>query len=252
VNGPGPREIDVWYQCLHEPPTQQRLHAWLALLSEEEKARYHRFHFEKDRIQFAAAHALVRLSLSRHCAIDPAEWRFGTNAWGKPSILNPEARGRIGFNLSHTRDLVACAIGSTEALGLDVEWLDRSNALGDIARHSFAPAEIAYFEGTHPDRQRDLFFRFWTLKEAYIKARGQGLSIPLASFSFHLEEDERPAIRFAPGHEGEPCEWSFFEYQPTPSHRLAVAVHCSEPGHWKPKVRAADQLMAGADNNRCW
>jgi 4'-phosphopantetheinyl transferase len=244
VTEPGPREIDIWYQRLDEQPSEPQLQAWLALLSDDEKARYHRFYFDKDRLQYVAAHALVRLALSQYFPVNPADWQFEANPWGKPSVFNPEGKGKIGFNLSHTQGLVACGIARTEALGLDVEWIDRHNTLGDIARHSFSPDEIAHFESAHPERQRDVFFRLWTLKEAYIKARGQGLSIPLTSFSFRFAADDTTAIRFTAGHTGSISEWSFFEYQPSPSHRMAVAVHHRESGAWKVELRAAERLMA--------
>lgn len=240
---PGSNKIDIWYHCLEERPTDLQLHKWLKLLSEDERARYNRFYFDKDKLHFLAAHALLRLAISEYLPVYPADCCFETNAWGKPSVLNPEGKGRIAFNLSHTQGLVACGIAFTEALGLDVEWIDRRNKWGDIARHTFAPTERAFLEATQPEQQRDVFFRLWTLKEAYTKARGQGLSIPLDSFGFKLQNNSTPDIYFMPEHGDSTQEWNFFEYQPTPRHRMALAIQKRQFVAWKVDLQPAQRLM---------
>jgi 4'-phosphopantetheinyl transferase len=230
-----PFDLDVWYQPIHDPLAGD-VDGWLAVLSDAEKQRYQRFAFAKDRIHFAAAHALLRGVLSQYADIVPEEWQFSLNKWGKPAIAN-EGIANIEFNLTHTQGLVACAVVRSTSIGIDAEWTGRSVQLDSLARACFAPEEVAYFLSTPEEKQREVFFRLWTLKESYIKARGRGLSIALDSFSFALNPTD-VTIRFA-STEADANGWSFFEYQPTPEHHLAVAVPCS--GSWNVNFRRVTQ-----------
>jgi 4'-phosphopantetheinyl transferase len=224
----GPLDIDVWYQPVSDPPADQT-DRWLAVLSDCEKQRYQRFVFEKDRIHFAAAHALLRGVLSQYANIRPEDWQFSRNTWGKPAIANVGIAD-LGFNLTHTQGLVACGVAYTASIGVDSEWMARSAPLENLARDCFAPDEQAYFLDAPQEKRRELFFRLWTLKESFVKARGQGLSIPLDSFSFQLDA-KNATIRFAAAAAEDACGWNFFEYQPSPEHCLAVAVQCSGSCH---------------------
>ena len=112
----------------------------------------------------------------------------------------------LRFNISHTNGLVALAVARGHRVGLDVEAVTRP-VLEDI-----------------PERQRSRFFDYWTLKEAYIKARGMGLALPLDQFAFALAPGSPPAIRFAAGFDDDPTRWQFWQAWPTPTHRLSLAI----------------------------
>lgn len=234
-----PFDLDVWYQPIHDPLAGD-IDSWLAVLSDAEERRYQRFAFAKDRIHFAAAHALLRGVLSQYADIMPQHWQFSLNKWGKPAIAN-EGIANIGFNLTHTQGLVACGVVRTASIGIDAEWTARSIELDNLARGCLAPAELAYFLSTPEEKQREVFFRLWTLKEAYIKAQGRGLSIALDSFSFELNPTD-VTIRFATPEADNANAWSFFEYQPTPEHHLAVAVPGS--GSWNVNFRRATRQLS--------
>lgn len=197
---------------------------WRDLLNEDERAREARFHFDADKERFAIGRALTRLQLSRFLGGNPRDWRFRPNAHGRPELdLAPGEVPPLGFNVSHTPGLVACAITATPDIGVDVEAVTR-HLSHDIAERFFAPREVTDLRTLSPDDQRRVFFDYWTLKEAYIKARGMGLALPLAHFAFSLRPPALPTISFDPEIPDEPGSWQFAQAWPSPDHRLGLAV----------------------------
>ncbi len=189
------------------------------MLDDEERARAARFVFERDRHQFIAAHALLRILLQELAGGPAGAWRFTVGPHGKPSLHPDHRLGRLAFNISHTRGAVACAMTLDRDIGVDIEDLERPGRLLEIAHAYFAPAELIVLRSAPPAAQRGVFFRLWTLKEAYIKAHGDGLSLPLDRFAFSLSP---PVIAFAPGFPDDPAVWQFSTLAPTTSHILAV------------------------------
>ena len=183
-----------------------------------------RFVFERDRRSFLITRALVRTTLSRYAAVPPAEWAFIANVHGRPEILDrPRGVPDLRFNLSHTEGLIACAVTIGREVGVDVEHVQR-RLTHDIADRFFAPREVQDLKALPADEQPKAFFDYWTLKEAYIKARGFGLALPLADFAFQLSPAAPPRISFEPSLDDDPATWQFAQDWPTPTHRLAVAV----------------------------
>jgi 4'-phosphopantetheinyl transferase len=216
--------VHVWYILAPRKATSALAARHLNLLSPDERTRHDRFLQEKDRCQFLLGKVLVRTVLSYYLGGDPHAWVFTTNRFGKPILANsPEP---MQFNLSHTEGLVACALARNFEVGIDVESIERSANM-DIARRFFAPAEVAFLENTPEERRQAVFFQFWTLKEAYIKARGQGLSMPLEQFAFRLEEP--PRVTFEPAMRDDPEAWRFLMPSvPSDTHQVAVAVQCPQ------------------------
>ncbi len=194
------------------------------LLDDEERRRADRFVFDADRALFTVAHALARLALSEAAPeVAPGAWRFVVNRWGRPSLAAPFADRGLHFNLSHTRGLAACAVAWRHEVGVDVEDRTRSIGGAEIARRFFAPPEVLALTQAPPAQQPDLFFRFWTLKEAYMKARGQGISLGLDRFWFDLSGGAA-RIAWDEGLDERPESWRFVEQRPTDRHALAIAV----------------------------
>jgi 4'-phosphopantetheinyl transferase len=214
-------EVSVWWM---EPgtPSAAAVAQWRACLDEAEQVRADRFRFEEDRTTYIAAHWLLRTALSSVANVPPAQWRFLIEPRGKPRIDPAHGRPELQFNLSHTRGFVACAICAGRDIGIDVEELRPRRADLDVAKRFFGPSEVAALRGTPEDQRAEAFFRFWTLKEAFIKATGEGISRALDSFSFSLDP---VAIAFDPPDADDPGKWQFFERRPAPLHLLAVAVH---------------------------
>lgn len=155
--------------------------ALAALLDDAERARAARFAFEEDRHSYIAAHALLRAELSRRAGPAPQEWRFAATALGKPFLLDPPRDLR--FSLTHTRGMVAVAVTDGLEIGVDVESEDRRAESMKLAERFFAREEIALLRAVEGDARREMFFAIWTLKEAVVKATGQGLSRALDSFA---------------------------------------------------------------------
>jgi len=197
---------------------------YLPLLSPDEHERMARLVFERDRQRFLLTRALVRTMLSRYAPVAPADWQFIANVHGRPEILDrPLGVADLRFNLSHTDGLIACAVTIGREVGVDVEHVGR-RLTQDVAARFFAPAEVAHLQSLPDDEQERLFFDYWTLKEAYIKARGFGLSLPLGDFAFHLATGGAPAISFEPSLPDDPATWQFLQDWPTPAHRLGLAI----------------------------
>ena len=191
------------------------------MLDDEERARAARFVHERDRHQFIAARALLRILLQELAGGPAGAWRFTVGSHGKPSLHPDHRLGRLAFNISHTRGAVACAMTLDHDIGVDIEDLERPGRLLEIAHAYFAPDELVTLRSAPPADQRSVFLRLWTLKEAYIKAHGDGLSLPLDRFAFSLSP---PVIAFAPGFPDDPAVWQFSTLAPTASHILSVAV----------------------------
>jgi 4'-phosphopantetheinyl transferase len=160
--------------------------------------------------------------LSHFTDVAPTAWRFEKGEYGRPEIndkLNPE---HLRFNISHTNGLVACALTTGYDIGVDVEWPARSNKVDTIAEKKFSNSEFAYFQASPPTEQRRIFFSFWTLKEAYIKAIGKGLHEPLDSFTFDLDVLK---IFFLRENDNRKSDlWSFGLFAPTQDHLCAICV----------------------------
>ncbi len=198
-----------------------------ALLDDSERARSCRFHFERDRLSYTAAHALARGLLSAWAGGEPSAWRFSVGPHGKPEVVAPATRPSLRVNLSHTRGLAAAVVAEEHDVGIDVEWLDRRPAGSDLARRFFAPAECAQLEACPPALADETFLSFWTLKESYIKAIGKGLAQPLDSFFFTLDP---LTIHFGSGMEEDAAGWLFRQFRPTPRHLMALALRHPHAG----------------------
>jgi 4'-phosphopantetheinyl transferase len=219
------QRIDVWLAHYQEI-SDTALHAeYRALMTDEERAQEVRFYFPDDQRRYLVTRALVRTVLSRYLDIDPADWRFENNKYGRPAIANlsPQECG-LRFNISHTKGLIALGVTQWRELGVDVENVVTRSVSLDIADRFFAPAEVAALAQVPPQRQQDRFFEYWTFKESYIKARGMGLSIPLGQFSFHYPHERAVRISIDPELGDDANRWSFWQYRPTSAHLLAVCA----------------------------
>lgn len=219
--------IHLWVARQLAPSHRRHLDSYAALLSAEERESESRFHFEHDRIRYRVTRAMVRLVLARYLGIRPAECVFHTNAFGRPALSNPEAgAARLVFNLSHTRDLILLGATRGRQLGVDVERICERRASADIAVRFFAPEESEHLMRMPEHARADVFFRYWTLKESYIKARGQGLSIPLDKFGFNLR-DGGVELWLHPDLGDDARRWAFIEMRPTNDHRGAICFEAA-------------------------
>lgn len=218
---PAPAELRV--VTTDEAPADTVARLWTRMTADEQ-ARCVRFVRDVDRRTFAITRALVRQTLSRHAPTAPLDWRFVTNDHDCPFVV-PEQAGAppLHFNVSHTDGLVALAVTRGHRLGVDVERVTRVVTEAVAERH-FAPAEVRDLRALPAADQPRVFFEYWTLKEAYIKARGMGLALPLDAFAFALRLPDPPTISFVPGFDDVPERWQFWQAWPTAAHRLSLAI----------------------------
>lgn len=204
------------------------------LLDAEERARADRFHFDRDRRAFVAAHALARSLLSGAVegAVAPQDWRFATGLHGKPEVVCPPPLPCLRLNLSHTCGMAAVAVALAHDVGVDVEWLGRRPPSLDLAEGLFSPGEAAAIRAAPAAARTEAFLSFWTLKEAVIKAVGTGLAQPLDTFAFSLRDDEAQDLRFLDGSD-DARHWLVHRFRPGPDHLGALAVRCSDPARLK-------------------
>ena len=194
------------------------------LLGDEEMTRMERFRFPEHRRLYLVSHLLLRTTLSRYSDLLPNAWRFINNDHGKPR-LDPDA-GLIplSFSLSHTKGLSVVGVTREGEIGADVEQADRSVHAAELSRRFFSPEEAAALEKLPPGLLQAQFPLYWTLKEAYIKALGRGLSHPLDSFSFHLTGERPHRIGFSAQEPQDPEIWRFALIEPRPQSVAAVCV----------------------------
>jgi 4'-phosphopantetheinyl transferase len=216
-------QTDVWLTSLCSVGGDLQL-AYLGLLSEPERAKWRRFVAQDAQLQYLVSRALVRTTLSRYAEVPEHAWQFETNRYGRPYISQPRDLRDIQFNLSNTTGLVVCAVTKDSDIGIDVENFTRNLDTDALAPTVFAPMELAdVFAQRTPEDRRNRFFSYWTLKEAYIKARGMGLSLPLDAFWFDLAGPS-PLLHVTDRCPDTPERWRFRQYAPTAAHRMAVAV----------------------------
>lgn len=177
-----------------------------ALLNAEERARWQRFIYPADRQRFLVARAFVRNVLADMLERDnPAALVFGATPHGKPELAGHDAKC-LQFNLSHTDGLLVLAVTQKLAVGVDVEALERKVELVALSQRYFARHEHEELLDLDGPAQRERFFALWTLKEAWLKARGLGLRIPLDDFSFSFA-GKHPVIEFGPQLDEKPQDW---------------------------------------------
>ena len=203
--------VEAW--CLDLDAAVADLDRCLAMLDEEERARADRFRVARDRDRYILRRGLLRERLAHRLGCAPARIRYIQNAWGKPSL----EVGDLRFNLSHSRGLALCVIAHRE-VGCDIEWRNPQLAVEPIAARFFSARELAALRALDRARWARAFFNAWTRKEAYIKARGRGLSLALDSFDVSLAPDEPAAL--LRGCDG----WSVRAFEPAPGYHAAVVA----------------------------
>ncbi|MFL6214166.1 MAG: 4'-phosphopantetheinyl transferase family protein [Blastocatellia bacterium] len=212
-------EVHVWRARLDQP---QRLAEFSATLAPDEQARAARYHFQKDRDHFIAARGLLRLLLSRYLQINPANFSFCYSAFGKPSLASHHGAD-LCFNISHSHDLALLAFAQGRELGIDLEWIRPEVAGEQIAEHFFSRGEVATLRALPERRQTEAFFNCWTRKEAYIKARGEGLSLPLNQFDVSLAPGE-PAALLRAAMSDETARWMMLDLTVGAGYKAALVV----------------------------
>lgn len=194
-----------------------------AILNEQELARSQRFKFDRHRRESVTTRALVRSALSYGRSVSPQAWRFTANRYGKPAV-DPDCGLR--FNASNCVNLVVCLVAESSEVGVDVEPFERAEVMLNLAPEIFSVAERAQLMALPVEERLLRALSLWTLKEAYLKARGEGLAIPLDKFSFIFESESGIHLEIDPSINDRSENWHFFLHDHA-GHRIAGVIERS-------------------------
>lgn len=216
------QDVHVWRARLDVPAMNIPSLQWV--LSSEEVARAQGFYFERDRQRWIVARSLLRRLLGHYTQTDPRLISFELNRYGKPALASPARYAALQFNVSHSADLVLYAFTWQRHLGVDVEYMRPDIEYDQIARYSFSPFEQKALAGLSLEEKHEAFYRCWTRKEAYIKARGMGLSLSLDLFDVSLLPGEPAALLCSREDPQETQRWSMRQLEPGPGYAGALMV----------------------------
>lgn len=217
-------QVHVWRASLSA--TQEVRASMERVLSGEERTRAARFYFERDRQPWIIAHGVLRMLLARYLQLEPQQVQFVSNEYGKPALA-PSHRSKLTFNLSHSRDIALYALTCGRAVGVDVEYMKDDIEYDEVAKVSFSPTEQAVLRPLSEEAKHVAFFNCWTRKEAYIKARGMGLSLPLDLFDVSLRPGDAPTLLASREDQREVAHWTLRNLFPGPGYAGALAVEGS-------------------------
>lgn len=222
-------EVHVWSVSVTSPPSQ--IEKLLDDLSPDEISQAKRFHFQQDRQRFMWCHALLRLVLSRYLGVDPNELVFRYSPYGKPYLVDIPDRPRLNFNLSHSNMIALFAIAQDREVGIDVERIRRDFPWEETANHFLSREQNEALYDLPKALQCETFFRRWTGKEAYLKARGVGISLPLDQIDTPSVPGRKGNFFRVRGHFQESNDWTLVELTPAIGYVAALVV---QGNNWRP------------------
>jgi 4'-phosphopantetheinyl transferase len=213
-----PGDVHVWKIALDRPDGVTG--SLRGLLSPDELARADRFRVERGRERYIVGRGVLRTLLSRYTGVPAQTLEFAYNGFGKPELAGSD----VCFNLSHSHGIALAAVTRGRAIGVDIERIREEVMRERIAERFFSPAEARALAALPPGQQAQAFFNCWTRKEAWIKARGQGLSIALDSFEVTLAPGEPARLVATRPDADEAGRWSLRALECEPGFAAALAV----------------------------
>lgn len=215
-------EIHIWCASLDQPVSQfQRLKQTLSM---DEQMRAERFHFKQDRKHFIISRGILRTILGRYLNMKPNQLKFCYGKNGKPALAGTFRNRTIHFNISHSEAVGLYAFTQDSEIGVDIEHIRDISEMEQIAEHFFSVRENAIFSALPKSEKRETFFKCWTCKEAFIKAIGNGLSIPLEKFDVSIVPGEPVKLISIEGDQKRAARWSIQELKPAPGYVAAFAL----------------------------
>lgn len=215
-------EVHLWCIDLHKVAIAES--RWGKVLSEDEITRAQRFKFAMDRQNFMAARGLLRILLGSYLTQDPKELSFVYGKSGKPSVVQNHGPRVMHFNVSHSGARALIAIARGRPLGVDIEQMRENVDCESLARRYFSRSEEAALCELEGSERRGAFFRCWTRKESYIKARGGGLSLPLHAFDVSVSPTEENVLLATRPDASEAALWSICAVQAGEGYEAALCV----------------------------
>lgn len=218
----GPKDVHLWRVDLEA--TAGGVAQWLPILSPDERTRASRFHRASDRHYFIAGRAILRQILGAYLDADPKSLSFAYSEKSKPALSDSRASRDLAFNISHSGTIALLAFARSRQLGVDVEQIRRDFDTAPIAARFFSQAEQEELATLPADQRNDAFFLCWTRKEAYIKATGEGLSLPLRQFDVSLAPRAQNALLATRPDPVECSRWLLRDITIEPGYAAAICV----------------------------
>lgn len=218
----GRDEVHVWFAFLDCMIPQ--LGSLPEILAADEIAKARRFRFEKDRQEYVLSRGLLRRILSCYTGIPSGQLRFRYNSCGKPALTSESGGEHLAFNLSHAHGACLCAVTTGKKVGVDLEYMREDVDYAQLAGRFFSPREASILGLLPSDLRQKAFFTCWTRKEAYIKAKGEGLSLDLQSFDVVAARDEPTKPLQIESDSREACCWSLVDLDTAPGYCAALAI----------------------------
>lgn len=214
-------EVQLWPVLIQN--FASRSNQLAELLSEAEAGRMQQFRFPQDRLRFLVAHSLLRRLLGRYLNLAPGQILFGAGSAGKPELAGTHDRELLSFNISHSHNLVVLAFARVRNLGVDVEHIRPMPDFPEIVASFFHSQEREALQRRPCDERQQAFFEYWTCKEAFVKATGEGLSRSLDSFSITLSNQKNHGMACVTGDGIRTAKWNIVPFAPAPGYAGAVA-----------------------------
>lgn len=228
-----PNEVQVWrtFLDLGKAPKE----SLLGTLSADELSRASRFRFEKDQRRFIRARGILRQILGAYLQKPPHALRFQYSNNGKPILASASGDDSLQFNLSHSDDMVLYAFTRNRNIGIDLERIQADVDIEQIASRFFAEAELNSIEQEPESKRNELFFQYWTRKEALIKATGEGLSFPIETFDVSGVDGRILSPILLPSDNGARPRWYVQDLLPGPGYTAAIVVEGGDCGfsYWE-------------------
>ena len=218
----GNKEVHCWY-CSHDL-NEDRIPVYKKLLSSNEVNKASKFKFVKDRNCYIISRGILRILLGKYLKKHPRDITFHYSKYGKPSL---DSNSMLKFNISHSGNTTVFGFINHLEIGVDVEKIKIDFDVLDLAKNFFSQGEIKSLE-SRPEQLYKSFYRCWTRKEAFIKAKGSGLSFPLDSFTVSLDDDANAKLLETHWDVTEAAGWKFFSFIPLADYISAVAVESKE------------------------
>ncbi len=215
-------EVHLWLARANQSTTV--IESLLSTLSAQERERAERFHFPGGRENYIVGRGVLRQLLGRYLGVEPAQVTLGYSSHGKPSLAEGCDAVPLCFNLAHSGSLILYGFVMNHDIGVDIERHRPDFAGQRIADRFFSPAEAHALRSLPKEHRAEAFLNCWTRKEAYIKARGEGLSFPLDAFDVSVKTDEPVALLHTQGDPEEAARWSLYAPETDPGYVAAVAV----------------------------
>ena len=214
-------DVHVWRATLDRPA--EYVCQLKRSLSEDERLRAERFYFERDRSRFIVGRGLLRFILSRYLEIAANKLQFCYSSRGKPELVETSSAYKLRFNVSHSQEIVLYAVTRDRSIGIDVEYIRPMPEAEQIVNSFFSVYENNVFQHLPLCQKQLAFFNCWTRKEAFVKAIGDGLSLPLNQFDVSLIPSEPARLLGIKGDRSSTC-WSLQDLTLDPGYAAALAV----------------------------